>query len=83
MATKEEIIKSLEGTIKTLELAHYERAIELRDLLYFYKVSSIYELEDLSLFKVGAELVNEMDLLKDLADELKHQVLKIREFNKI
>lgn len=83
MTTKEEIIQSLEGTITTLEQAHRERAQEMRDLLFACKVSNIYEIEDLALFKIGAELDNQMDLLKDLADELKYQILKIRGFNKI
>lgn len=83
MTTNEEIIQSLETTISTLEQAHRERAQEMRGLLFACKVSNIYEIEDLALFKIGSELDNQMDLLKDLADDLKYQVLKIREFNEI
>ena len=83
MTTREAIIQNLESAISTLEQAYRERAQEMRNLLFACKVSSIYEIDDLALFKIGAELDNQMDTLKDLADDLKYQVLKIRKFNEI
>lgn len=83
MTQKEEILTSLEASLKLLERALMEREQEQRELLYACKVSKIDDINDLKMFKIGAELDNQIDTIKDLIDELKHQLKYISVFKEV
>lgn len=80
MTQKEEILTSLEASLKLLEGALIEREQEQRALLYACKVSKIDDIDDLEMYRIGAELDNQIDTLKDLIDELKRQLKYISAF---
>ena len=83
MTQKEEILTSLEASLKLLEGALIEREQEQRALLYACKVSKIDDIDDLELFRIGAELDNQIDTLKDLINELKYQMRYIGAFKSV
>ena len=80
MTQKEEILTSLEASLKLLEGALIEREQEQRTLLYACKVSKIDDIDDLEMFRIGAEFDNQIDTLKDLIDEIKRQLKYISAF---
>ena len=83
MTQKKEILDSLEATLKVLEKALNEREQEQRALFYTCKVSKLDDIDDLELYRIGAELDNQIDTLKDLVDELKHQMRYIGAFKEV
>ena len=83
MTQKEEILTTLESSLKVLETALNEREGEQRALLYAFKVSSLEDIDDLESYKIGAELDNQIDTLKDLIDEIKWQLRYIGAFKKV
>lgn len=83
MTTKEQIIKSLEGTITTINQAIKEREEELRSLLYVCGVSRIDNIDDVKMYLLGLELDNQIDNLKDLIDSIKFQLKYIATFQNV
>lgn len=83
MTQKEEILKTLEESLKILETSLNEREGEQRALFYACKVSKLEDINDLEFYRVGAELDSQIDTLKDLIDELKHQMRYIGAFKNI
>ena len=83
MTQKEEILTSLESSLKILESALNEREGEQRALFYACKVSKLDDIEDLELYRIGAELEDQIDRLKDLIDELKYQMRYIGAFKSV
>ena len=81
--TKREIYSGVEKTICLLDQAIKEREEELRSLLYACHVSNIFDIDSLEQYKLGAEISNQIDTLKDLADELKYQIPKIGTFQEV
>lgn len=83
MIQKKELIESLEGSLKVLEEALNEREAELRALLYGCNVSDINQIDDIEMYRLGAELDDQIDRLKDLIDELKWQLKHIAGFKDV
>ena len=83
MTQKDQIVSKLEESLKVLETALNEREQALRALLYAFNISNLEDLDDLESYKIGAELDNQIDTLKDLIDELKHQMLYIGAFKNV
>ena len=83
MIRKDEILNSLETSLKVLESALNEREKEQRALFYACKVSKIDDIEDLEMYRLGAELDDQIDRLKDLIDELKWQMKYIGAFKEV
>lgn len=83
MKQKEEILTTLEDSLKVLESALNNREKEQRALFYACKVSKLEDIEDLEFYRIGAELDSQIDTLKDLIDELKHQMRYIGAFKNV
>lgn len=83
MTQKDQIVSTLEESLKILETALNEREQEARALLYAYKVSSLEDIDDLESYKIGAELDSQIDTLKDLVDEIKWQLRYIGAFKNV
>lgn len=83
MTQKDQIVSTLEESLKILETALNEREQEARALLYAFKVSSLEDIDDLEAYKVGAELDSQIDTLKDLIDEIKWQLRYIGAFKSV
>lgn len=80
MIQKKEIIDTLETSLKLLEKALSEREEEQRALLYACKVTKLDDIDDLKMYRIGAELDSQIDTLTDLIDELKWQLKYIGTF---
>lgn len=83
MTQKREILDSLEATLKVLEKALNEREQEQRALFYACKVSRLDDVDDLEMYRIGAELDSQIDTLKDLIDEIKWQLKYIGAFKEV
>ena len=83
MTQKDQIVSTLEESLKVLETALNEREQEARALLYAFKVSNIEDIDDLESYKIGAELDSQIDTLKDLIDEIKWQLRYIGAFKNV
>ena len=83
MTQKDQIVKTLEESLKVLETALNEREQAQRALFYAFNVSRLEDLDDLESYKIGAELDNQIDTLKDLIDELKDQMRYIGAFKNV
>ena len=83
MTQREEILTTLESSLKVLETALNEREGEQRALLYCLEVSNIEDINDLEPYKIGAELDSQIDTLRDLIDEIKWQLRYISAFKNV
>ena len=83
MTQKEQIVSTLEESLKVLEIALNEREQQMRGLLYAFNVSNLEDINDLESYKMGAELSDQIDRLKDLIDDLKYQMRYIGAFQNI
>lgn len=83
MTQKDQIVSTLEESLKVLETALNEREQEARALLYAFKVSNLEDIDDLESYKIGAELDSQIDTLKDLIDEIKWQLRYIGAFKNV
>ena len=83
MTQKEQIVSTLEESLKVLETALNEREQGARALLYAFKVSNLEDIDDLESYKIGAELNSQIDTLKDLIDEIKWQLRYIGAFKNV
>lgn len=83
MIQKKELAESLEGSLKVLEAALAEREEEFRALLYECNVSDINQIDDIEMYRLGAELDDQIDRLRDLIDELKWQLKHIAGFKEV
>ena len=83
MTQKDQIVSTLEESLKVLETALNEREQEARALLYAFKVSNLEDIDYLESYKIGAELDSQIDTLKDLIDEIKWQLRYIGAFKNV
>lgn len=83
MTQKDQIVSTLEESLKILETSLNEREQEARALLYAFKVSNLEDIDDLESYKIGAELDSQIDTLKDLIDEIKWQLRYIGAFKNV
>lgn len=83
MIQKETLIKSLDGIIALLDEALRQREQEMQTLLKSCDVDNIFDIDEIEIFKLASELDGQIDDLKDLIDELKHQMRYIGAFKNI
>lgn len=83
MTQKQEILTCLESTLKVLEVALNERETAFRALLYGCGVSGLEDIDDITMYRLGADIEDQIDRLKDLIDELKYQLKFIGAFKEV
>ena len=83
MTQNDQIVSTLEESLKVLEAALNEKEHELRTLLYAFKVSSLEDIDEIESYKIGAELDSQIDTLKNLIDDVKWHLRYISAFKNV
>lgn len=83
MTQKNEIVNTLEGSLKILETALNEREQAQRALFYSCNVSKFDDIKETELYRLASELEDQIDRLKDLIDSIKWDLKYIGAFKEV